>query len=975
MSQQPMVKLTASWDPVPAHERGDLGPLLDNVSGESSSPAIAWQLSSDGYDRALAIGPVALEPGALQDALDTFHHIRGSVATTMLVEPGSSDSVGVRVLAPHRVGHDVVAEIRRIAAGPLAPLLGPAVSAPLAVGEDGGGIAMKISARLIPEVVDTVVVTLAALGAAAVLETWPLNGPSSSGGAGGAAAGVDLLATARVLVNRLLPRGRAGLVEDLSPQLAARTPTDTERASTEPTATLPAQPPPPPAGEFGPLRIVDSRPGARPVNEARSPGSGGSKACGFVSSRPNGERDSVWVLFGLDEPAADGSGYDGPDSWRGAAVRLSASFIPGPHSPLTIPASVPALVDVPVAPRRVARGPSPYPTLGPARFVPGQPGFFVAEIDPLRDLFPGSEEAGWSWDTLDPAMRAVTPDGEDPFTFAHLFFQRLRVELALLDGDGSRRALRSTEVEVFDVDRIGSLYERLITQLVAVDSRAQAAARGARRVYEAYHPWYPVLAIGLAKARLYMRAVLEDIALQRHNLTDPGWLMRVGLHLEFLTCLGIVEAVRPEYPDLLSSAERHCWEQSPAFAESRRRVDPARWREVWAMRSIVFAGTPLTAAGPVDFRNLLKKQTAVLAFLEVHHADLKNAIALAGPAPGGGQHTWHRVFRDAERAVLGSSQTAFPELRHLRGSYQNMVLWHERGTLPVTPSTALPEWLSAAIGDRDGAYPTAARRYRESMNEVAAWAKGRGLMDYYGTECIPPSASLIEARLVADDDRYAALQAEDGFGPPPDRTRYRLADANAALGRDADPGEGEALDGANGGTADEAAAEIVAAILRATEIFQPLTSAEILQLAHNAKRRTYVAGDEIIHEGQPSVGLHLIERGSVEVRVVQADDTELTVDRMAAGDLFGEYSLLTGRPTSATVRARDTALVHVIPPSALAPIIANRPEIVVELSVLLADRRANRRSRSEDYLYADTDTRGTGVVERLAGRMRAFLLS
>src|SRR4051794_20894504 len=357
MSQQPMVKLTASWDPVPAHERGDLGPLLDNVSGESSSPAIAWQLSSDGYDRALAIGPVALEPGALQDALDTFHHIRGSVATTMLVEPGSSDSVGVRVLAPHRVGHDVVAEIRRIAAGPLAPLLGPAVSAPLAVGEDGGGIAMKISARLIPEVVDTVVVTLAALGAAAVLETWPLNGPSSSGGAGGAAAGVDLLATARVLVNRLLPRGRAGLVEDLSPQLAARTPTDTERASTEPTATLPAQPPPPPAGEFGPLRIVDSRPGARPVNEARRPrsrarqakearraGAGGGRAGGFVGRPRIGERDGVWVLFGLDGPAADGWGYDGPDSWRGAAVRLSASFIPGPHSPLTIPASVPALV-------------------------------------------------------------------------------------------------------------------------------------------------------------------------------------------------------------------------------------------------------------------------------------------------------------------------------------------------------------------------------------------------------------------------------------------------------------------------------------------------------------------------------------------------------------------------------------------------------------------------------------------------------
>ena len=60
--------------------------------------------------------------------------------------------------------------------------------------------------------------------------------------------------------------------------------------------------------------------------------------------------------------------------------------------------------------------------------------------------------------------------------------------------------------------------------------------------------------------------------------------------------------------------------------------------------------------------NLLAKRRATLEFLHVHHEDLKHAIALAGPNRTNAQETWHRVFRDAERAVLRQTPDAFPEL-------------------------------------------------------------------------------------------------------------------------------------------------------------------------------------------------------------------------------------------------------------------------------------------------------------------------
>src|SRR5205085_4018900 len=121
-----------------------------------------------------------------------------------------------------------------------------------------------------------------------------------------------------------------------------------------------------------------------------------------------------------------------------------------------------------------------------------------------------------------------------------------------------------------------------------------------------------------------------------------------------LTCLGIFEAVRSEHGELLTPEEGRALEEAPRLAEVRRRLAPAAWRDVWARRAVVFAGG--AAEMPVGFANLLHKKDATLGFLHAHHEDLQNAIELAGPNRVNAQETWHRVFRDAERAVLKMSE-------------------------------------------------------------------------------------------------------------------------------------------------------------------------------------------------------------------------------------------------------------------------------------------------------------------------------
>jgi CRP-like cAMP-binding protein len=903
---------------------------LAAATPEPATPALAlaaedtpWAIAHNGRDLSVTVGPVGLTASEISAALETMRRVHAS--TGLGSADGQAATRSVRLLVPRPLSDDACEPLRQALCPPLDHLAGPRALTMFDVHLEEGQPVFRLGEPMLASVAEHVLPLLACVGAAVALEA-----PDGSLPPGGLR---QLLATAKTLLAGVLPRR----VLDLLGGAPNGTPVRSASTTGVPDEIVTDAP------EFGPLQLMCARANGRPADEAEHAGSGCTDSLGLIDSTLSDEEDALWLLFRLDDD-------EQLDATADRRVSLSAWFMPGPDSPLPRAVPVPSLTDVAVSPHSVGEPRHPRPLLHRTDFQLGAPNAYVARVTPRRQLLPASAAGSWAWDDGDPLLHSATPDGSDPFTFAHLFKQRLKVELTLTVGD-ELAARKATELDVFDIDRFGSLYERLVTRLIRMDTQAQVRREGVSRVYEAYHPWYPVLSIGLHKARLYLRAVREDICWQRRNLAEPCWLMRVGLYLEFLTCLGIIEAVKDEYPDLLSADERRCFAESAAFQEIRERIDPGAWREAWGLRDIVFARNPLTAAGPVDFRNLVHKENAILTFLEAHHADLKHAIELAGPNLLTSQQTWHRVFRDAERAVLEAPQEVFPEFRHLGANYRNFVLWHERGKFPAATMGILPPWLTAIFGDRDGVYPSASRRYRDSMNEVATWAMQRSLMSYDGAECVPISASLIESQLHGDDERFAALQALDGHAVPLKATRKKLI----------------------GAATDDVEAAV--SLLRAIEIFAPLSVSELWRLGHSVQHRHYAAGESLVCQGDPTSGLYVIERGLVEVLVRQADGTDLVVNRIGVGDVFGEFSLLTGQPVSATVRAVGDVEAKLIPQSALQPIIQARPELTVELSVVLAERRISRQARSEAYLFGSGGPADAGTVSRLVTRMRDFLLT
>ncbi len=88
-------------------------------------------------------------------------------------------------------------------------------------------------------------------------------------------------------------------------------------------------------------------------------------------------------------------------------------------------------------------------------------------------------------------------------------------------------------------------------------------------------------------------------------------------------------------------------------------------------------------------------------------------------------------------------------------------------------------------------------------------------------------------------------------------------------------------------------------LLKRFPLLAPLPGATLGRIAHQLKTVSYFPGRVILRKGQRGDQLFLIDRGEVEV--VGEDGERLA--KIGAGECFGEMSLLTSEPVSATIKA------------------------------------------------------------------------
>lgn len=160
-------------------------------------------------------------------------------------------------------------------------------------------------------------------------------------------------------------------------------------------------------------------------------------------------------------------------------------------------------------------------------------------------------------------------------------------------------------------------------------------------------------------------------------------------------------------------------------------------------------------------------------------------------------------------------------------------------------------------------------------------------------------------------------------------------------------------------------------LLAGLPLFRDLPRETCERLADAARRQVYDDGELLVREGETGDSLFVLERGRVQVTKSGSTvgTTYVVLARLKAGDFFGEMSLLTGEPRSATIAAEGSCEVLLLDRAAVAPVLAADPALAGTLSHSLAARTAATEATLEDRRGKASDE---APEQTLLHRIRAF---
>ncbi len=123
-------------------------------------------------------------------------------------------------------------------------------------------------------------------------------------------------------------------------------------------------------------------------------------------------------------------------------------------------------------------------------------------------------------------------------------------------------------------------------------------------------------------------------------------------------------------------------------------------------------------------------------------------------------------------------------------------------------------------------------------------------------------------------------------------------------------------------------------VMNSSALFAPFSRSDRRVLVERFRARDVQKGDVLIKEGERSDGMYIVLSGEIDVRVGRTN-----VAALKEGDIFGEMSLLTKAPATATcAAARRTSLLR-LPREDFDQIVLSHPQILVLVSELTDERK------------------------------------
>jgi CRP-like cAMP-binding protein len=150
-----------------------------------------------------------------------------------------------------------------------------------------------------------------------------------------------------------------------------------------------------------------------------------------------------------------------------------------------------------------------------------------------------------------------------------------------------------------------------------------------------------------------------------------------------------------------------------------------------------------------------------------------------------------------------------------------------------------------------------------------------------------------------------------------------------------------------------------------------LSEVDLESLASEAQTKLFLIGQSVVQQFDEGSSLFVVREGLLDVQV-EVDGLVRTVGHLKPGSFFGEMSLLTGAPRSASVVTVTDCLVLEITKDTIEPLLAAREDLVTKISHVLALRQAVNQSKTSTKDTTEASQDNTKSASEYLSRIRSF---
>ncbi|HLF95487.1 MAG TPA: cyclic nucleotide-binding domain-containing protein [Planctomycetota bacterium] len=146
-------------------------------------------------------------------------------------------------------------------------------------------------------------------------------------------------------------------------------------------------------------------------------------------------------------------------------------------------------------------------------------------------------------------------------------------------------------------------------------------------------------------------------------------------------------------------------------------------------------------------------------------------------------------------------------------------------------------------------------------------------------------------------------------------------------------------------TLSPAASQFILNSISRMRIFGGVHVTKLMRIVKLIKGTRVPSGRAIVQRGHPGEAFFIVLEGNTEVIQEDENGRESVLVTLPPGECFGEMSLITGEPATATVRAKDDATVLVMSKENFYAMLGIAPEVAITLARILAGRLTHTSRR------------------------------